>query len=288
MDISVIILICNSAMFIQACLDSLYKQIDENIEVILVDNGSTDGSADIVKKKYKRVILIENKNNSGASYARNQAIAHSKGRWVLTLDSDVILAGSFIDNFRQLQARLPDAIGMVRTNILTYDGRKIYSQGIYLSAIKRFYNYSMNKESIFICGQSKKLIGPCSAAAFYKRSMLDDVKEKTGYFDESFFFLVEDVDLAWRCHRAGWGSMFCPQAVCYHNGNSFRIDKRARQYLSYRNRKLMIKKNIKGMEKFNFCLISGFYELTRYIYLYMYNPYFRAKSRPLDIINIKS
>jgi GT2 family glycosyltransferase len=288
MDISVIILICNSAMFIQACLDSLCKQLDENVEVILVDNGSTDGSADIVKKKYKRVVLIENKNNFGASHARNQAITHSKGKWVLTLDSDVILAGSFICNFREFQAKLPDTVGMVHTNILTYNGKKIYSQGIYLSTLKRFYNYNMNKKSVFICDQPKKLIGPCSAAAFYKRSMLDHVKEKTGYFDENFFFLVEDVDLAWRCRRAGWGSMFCPQAICYHKGNSFKINKKVRQYLSYRNRKLMIKKHIRGIDNFNLYLLSGFYELIRCIYLYMYNPYFRAKSRPLDIINIKS
>jgi GT2 family glycosyltransferase len=288
MDISVIILTCNSSGFIAACLDSLFRQSDARVEVIVADNGSTDSTIEIIKSKYRHVRVIENKENLGAAYARNQAVDCSRGEWVFALDSDVVLQDNFIHEFRKFQAGLSDITGMVCPNILTYDGKKIYSQGIYLSPLKRFHDYGSNKPGTFLNRLPDRVIGPCSAAAFYRRAMLDAVKERTGYFDERFFFLVEDVDLAWRCRAAGWNSVLCPQAACFHRGNSCRAGKKARQYLSYRNRKLMIKKNVKGANRLKLNILSGCYELIRFVYLYIYNPYFRMKSRPADIISAKS
>jgi GT2 family glycosyltransferase len=288
MDISVIILTCNSDKFITACLDSLFKQLDRGIEVIVVDNGSIDKSVEIIKNRYSYIRIIENKKNFGAPYARNQAIACSSGEWILTLDSDVVLGDNFIHEFRKFKMHLSDTTGMVCPNILTCDGEKIYSQGVYLSPLKRFHDYGRNKKSTFLNNLRGKVIGPCSASAFYKRSMLDSVKETTGYFDERFFFLVEDVDLALRCKNAGWNAAFCLQAVCYHRGNSLQVDKKARQYLSYRNRKLMIEKNVKRAGRFKLYILSGCYEIVRFVYLYIFNPYFRTSSCPKDIINTKT
>lgn len=288
MDISVIILTYNSARFIAACLDSLFRQSDTRVEVIVVDNASTDNSVEIIKSEYRHLKVIENKNNFGAARARNQAIDCSKGEWILTLDSDVVLRDDFIHEFRKIKAGLSDITGMVCPNILTYDGEKVYSQGIYLSPLKRFYDYGANKPRAFLNKLPDKVIGPCSAAGFYKRSMLCSAKQKTGYFDERFFFLVEDVDLAWRCRAAGWNSVFCPRAVCYHMGNSSRTSTKARQYFSYRNRKLMIEKNTKGIDRFKLDVLCCCYEFIRFIYLYIFNPYFRMKKFPKDIAGVKS
>jgi len=73
--------------------------------------------------------------------------------------------------------------------------------------------------------------------------MLWELKEETGYFDERFFFLVEDVDLAWRAQKKGWKALFYPKGVCYHSGNSSRTNGKLRQYFCFRNRYLMILKN---------------------------------------------
>jgi GT2 family glycosyltransferase len=288
MDISVIIVTYNSAGSIAACLDSIFRQDNAAVEIIVVDNGSADNSIEIIKSGYSRVKIIENRENLGAPCARNQAIDCSRGEWVLTLDNDVVLKDGFIHGFRRLKEGLPDTTGMVCPNILTHDGKRIYSQGIYLSALKRFYDYGSNKPGDFLYRHTDKVIGPCSAAAFYKRIMLERVKQDTGYFDKRFFFLIEDVDLAWRCRIAGWDSVFCQQAVCYHRGNSCQADKKARQYLSYRNRKLMIEKNVNGIDRFKPNILSGAYEFARALYLYVFNRYFRMKSRPADIMKAGS
>ena len=284
MDISVIILTCNSARFITACLDSLFRQSDENMEVIIVDNDSTDRSIEIIKNRYRHIRVIENKKNFGAPYARNQAIACSKGEWILTLDSDVVLGDNFICKFREFKANLSHTTGMVYPNILTYDGEKIYNQGIYLSSLKRFYDYGNNKPGTFLNKPPAKVIGPCSAAAFYKRSMLESTKQATGYFDERFFFLVEDVDLAWRCKDAGWNAAFCFHAVCYHKGNGCLASQKFRQYLSYRNRKLMIKKNMGRTDRLRLYALSGCYECIRFIYLYIFNQHVRMRTKQEDVI----
>ncbi len=284
MELSVIVLTCNSANYISACLDSLLPQLDADIEVLVVDNGSGDESVDNIKGLCRSIKIIENKKNPGAAFARNQAISQCKGEWILTLDCDIILDSGFVNAFREFKLRISDTAGMIIPNMLSYDGSTVYSHGIYLSFLKRFYDYNYRKPYKFTRKKPKKVIGPCAAAAFYRRDMLESVKDKTGYFDERFFFLVEDVDLAWKCKKAGWNAVFCPQTVCFHAGNSCGAGKKTKQYLSYRNRRLMIEKNMNYSERLRLYLLSGLYECVRFAYLYMFNPYVRLKSKPEDII----
>jgi GT2 family glycosyltransferase len=284
MDISVVVVAYNSRKFISGCLDSVFKQFNPGMEVVVVDNGSTDGSAELVKSKYRKAKIIENRKNRGAAFARNQAITNSQGKWVATLDSDIVLGDNFFTAFRHLQIVRDAKIGMVIPNILNSDGSRIYSQGIYLSCLKRIYDYGRGEPVNFFREKPARVIGPCSAAAFYRRKMLEELKGKTGYFDRRFFFLIEDVDLAWRAKRAGWRSLFYLKSFCFHQGNSCRAGKKVRQYLSYRNRKLMIKKNGSGLKIFKFNPLNWIYESARFIYLYIFNPYLRRKAKPEDIL----
>ncbi|MFA5369524.1 MAG: glycosyltransferase family 2 protein [Candidatus Omnitrophota bacterium] len=287
MDICVVIVSCNSGAALSACLDSLLIQADSGMEITVTDNGSSDGSIEALKAAHGGIRFIQNKVNLGAAQARNQAIALSKGEWVLTLDSDIVLDRGFIKAFKELRPKLTSNVGMVRPNILTEDGSKIYSHGIYLTPIKRFYDYDKGLPAGYNGKRINEVVGPCSAAAFYKRDMLESVRQGSGYFDRRFFFLVEDVDMAWRCQDAGWSSLYCPSAVCYHKGGSFPAGKRMRQYLSYRNRKLMIEKN--GPLKIHPAhkLLEICYRSFRFIYLFMFNRYVRMDSYPEDILRPK-
>ncbi len=122
------------------------------------------------------------------------------------------------------------------------------------------------------------VFGPCAAAAVYKREMLEQVRGPEGYFDEGFFFFVEDVDLAWRCRRQGWTGIFSPKAVCRHFGGSSAYDFRLRQYLCYRNRLLMIQKN-DGLWSYRCKILPTLlYDLPRKTYLYLANPYLHKKT----------
>lgn len=276
--LSVVILTYNSQKHIQACLDSVFRQMNKSIEVIVVDNASLDGTKEIIKERYPQVKLIENQKNFGASKARNKGIKCSFAEWVLALDSDVVLRDDFIKKFETVKDLFADNVGMIQPNVLTEDGKAIYSQGIHLTTLRRFHDLNRGKLKDFTGGSTKQIIGPCSAAAFYRRSMLDMLKEKTGYFDERFFFLMEDVDLAWRAQRAGWKVLFYSQMVCSHAGNSSGTDKKVRQYLCFRNRHWMIAKNEDFWGRVRVYALSLPYELVRGIYLAIFNKYFWMKS----------
>ncbi len=276
--LSVVILTYNSQKYIQACLDAVFRQDTKDVEVVVVDNASSDKTLEIIKKSYPRVELIGNTKNLGASKAKNQGIERSSGDWVLALDSDVVLGGDFFKKFDSARSGFSSDIGMVQPNILNADGKTLYSQGIYLSAFRRFHDLNRGRPKDGTGPTKKKIIGPCSAAAFYRRSMLDKLKEGTGYFDERFFFLVEDVDLAWRAQRAGWKVLFFPQMECLHAGNSSDTGKKFRQYLNFRNRYWMIAKNEDFFGKARVYALSLPYELTRGIYLAFFNKYFWKRS----------
>jgi GT2 family glycosyltransferase len=272
--ISVVVVTRNSAGCIAACLGSLFPQMVSGDEVIVVDNASGDGTVELVRGW--ATTLIANACNRGACSARNQGIDIARGDWVLTLDSDVILADGFLAHFREFQASLPDKVGMVQTQILDAQGVRVYSQGIALSAGRRFVDVNRGRRVEAVPG-TRPILGPCSAAAFYRRNMLLRLKEPTGYFDARFFFLVEDVDLAWRARRAGWAAARCLLCVCYHAGNGSATGRALRQYLSWRNRYLMIVKNEHPLGRVGVLAMMFPYECARLIWLLGTNHYMWKK-----------
>lgn len=272
-EISIIILTLNSVRFIKSSLDSVFTQDYQDFEVIIVDNGSKDGTVSFIKENYPRVILIENKENLGAAGARNQGIRVSKGKQILTLDCDIILEKGFLRKMMSFEEEIEKSVGMFQSKILNVDKKTIYSCGIYLSKLRRFFDIGKGRFDNGQFNNSRYIFGACSAAALYKKEMLDEIKQDAGYFDERFFFLVEDVDLSWRAQRKGWKALYYPEAVCYHLGNSSNTSQKMRQYLCFRNRYYTIIKN----ENFKNIFISFFllnpYELIRSFYLIFNNPY---------------
>jgi len=272
-DISIVILTFNSERFIISCLDSIIAQGFIFERVVVVDNASRDGTVNLVQNKYPQVRLIINKINLGSCEARNQGIAVSSGDWVLTLDSDVVLEESFFFNIKNILLQAPGEVGMIQPKILTFDKKLVYSAGICISTLRRFYDIGSNQPVSSGFNVPGYIFGACSAAAFYRRAMLEEVREETGYFDKRFFFLAEDIDLAWRAQRKGWKARFCPNAVCYHQGNSSGFNERIRQYFSWRNRFYLIKKN-EGLIRYLLKIYPVlFYDLPRFCWLALTNPY---------------
>lgn len=260
----------------------MISQAPEGLEIIVIDNGSRDDTAGFVKKNYSNVILIENRINLGACKARNQGIEISKGSWVMTLDSDVVLGKDFFAGIHEAISSAPGSIGIIQPKILKEDRKTIYSAGIHLSFLRRFYDIGKGKPDGARYFEPAFCFGACSACAIYRRKMLDEVKEKNGYFDEKFFFLVEDVDLSWRAQRKGWKTIFYPAAACYHFGNSSAFSEEIRQYLCFYNRYAMIKKNEGLMGKLKLFSLGFFYDAPRIFYIAGTNKYFR---RGLKIAN---
>jgi GT2 family glycosyltransferase len=274
LKLSVIVLTFNSVEFIKPCLDSIYNQGYPDFEVILVDNGSKDDTVFLVKESFPDIKLIENRKNLGACKARNQGIEEARGDWILTLDCDVLLEEDFFSNIINFAENSQEPIGMLQPKILKEDKKTIYSCGIYLSKLlRRFYDIGKDKIDEGQFDDQKNIFGACCAAALYRRTMLEELKGETGYFDERFFFLVEDVDLSWRAQKRGYKALFIPQALCYHTGNSSHTNPKLRQYLCFRNRHFMIAKNNGSADFIRNSISLFFYDLPRSIYLFFSNPY---------------
>jgi len=271
--ISAIILTLNSMGFIESCLDSVFKQDSTEVEIIIVDNASKDNTIDFIKENYPKINLIVNKENLGAAKARNQGIERARGEWILTLDCDIILEKDFISKILNITKNLSPKVGMIQPKILKSNRKTIFSTGISLSFLKRFYDIGKDIKDLGQFNKPKYVFGVCSASAPYSRKMLEEIKESTGYFDERFFFLVEDVDLAWRAQRKGWKALYYPEAISYHDGNSSSLNKSLRQFLCWRNRKFMLKKY--RLNRFKLTIVYLFYDLPRAVFLFLFNSHVR-------------
>lgn len=286
-EISIIIPVYNGINFIKGCLNSINSQTYKEFEVIIVDNGSTDNIAFLLKENYPHVGIIKNKENLGPCRARNQAIEITESKWILTLDCDIILEKDFLKKIITSANKSEESIGMFQPKILKSDKKTIYSCGIYLSRLKRFYDIGQGKFNNGKFNDSEYIFGICSAAALYKKEMLEDIKQNGQYFDEDFFFLLEDVDLAWKAKKNGWRALFCPDAICYHSGNSSNFDKQFRQYLCFRNRFFLILKNddIKGVVKM--APLMMVYDIPRLFYLLFTNKYTLKALREIVVLTQK-
>ncbi len=249
----------------------MLAQSCQGVELIVVDNGSRDNTLSILKEDYSSVTLIENNVNLGAAKARSMGVEASKGEWILTLDCDVVLEQGFLRKIKEFAGRSDETVGIIQPKILQKDRRRIYSCGAHLSRSRRFYDIGKGEADNGKFSKERDVFGACCAAALYRKKMLEEVKDEHGYFDERFFFLVEDVDLAWRAHRKRWRTRFYPEAICCHDGNSSDLNNRIRQYLCLRNRYYMMIKN-DGLKRFYLNLIfSSLYDLSRLSFLVLTN-----------------
>ena len=210
--VSVIILNWNGKKFLQECLDSLWGQTFSDFETILLDNGSSDGSAAYVREAYPWVQLATLPENIGFTGGNNRALMECSGKFIVTLNNDTKLEPGFLAALVAAAEGDP-RIGMVATKMLNfYEKGRLDSVGVRIAPNGMGQNIGVGEQD---CGQYDVLaevFGPCAGAALYRREMLDEV----GFFDPSFFAYYEDLDLAWRGRLAGWRCVTAPAAVVYH------------------------------------------------------------------------
>lgn len=275
--ISIIIVSYNSQENIIACLGSIFAQGFKDYEAIVVDNLSKDSAKTIIKNTYPTVLLIENPENFGACYARNQGIAKASGRFILCLDQDVTLLPGFLENaHKTIESNA--CIGAVGPKILMSDSDTIYSSGIHFSYFRRAYDIGSGRLDSKISGENKYVFGVSAAAALYRREALESIRQGREYFDEDFFYFFEDVDLSWRLQNKGWRQLYCPQAVCLHRAGRSRNKDSVSQYYCFRNRYLMIIKNESFFGFLRFVIVFFLYDLWRNLFMLLFNPKYFLKA----------
>ena len=276
-EISAIVVTYNSASRIKNSLGSISNQGRKDIEVIVVDNNSEDGTKELVKNTYSNVRLIENIKNYGYSYALNRGIEKASGRYIFCLNDDIVLEDKFIEKMVEAITQGPE-IGAVQPKVFQYDGETIDSAGIYLSFLRRFHDIGHGRKDSERFSRQREVFGACAAAVLYRRKALESIKIENEYFDEDFFCIAEDVDLSWRLRNKGWKTIYCPEATCVHTGGISRRKYKFNRYLSLRNRYLMILKNESLFGFLRYPIIFIAYDLWRTTYMLAVNPFYFFKA----------
>lgn len=269
--ISVVIITYNSEKTIGACLDSVFSQDRSDYEVLVVDNASSDQTAAIIENGYPQARLIKNTNNFGPAKARNQAMALASGEFILCLDHDTVLTRNCLTQTLKT-AQLDEDIGAIGPKVLSEDKPAIYSKGIYVSFLWRFYDLGSGRADSPEADCAKEVFGVSAACAIYRRQALESVKELGQYFDEDFFYFFEDVDLSWRMQRKKWRILYDPQALVFHKGGRSRNNDKTSRYLCLRNRYLVLIKNASAASLLKFPLVFLAYDLWRIIFMLFTNP----------------
>ncbi len=250
--ISVQIVTWNSAGVIDACLESVAAQSSPELEVIVVDNASTDDSAERVAAFLARGLrgaLLRETGNRGFCGGQNRALAASSGDWVLFLNPDATLPPDFVEWAITVVDGLPSEVGSVAPRILRPDGR-IDSAGLVLDRFRRLYDRGRGEAAAARYAQEEDVLGGTGAVVLHRRAMLDDVAIAGEVLDERLFAYYDDLDLAWRARLRGWRCRYLPSLVATHRraarnalrGLEARATRGAEQALTVRNRYLVMVK----------------------------------------------
>lgn len=244
MDISIVILSWNGLGLLKECLPSVLRAIGvyrEDCEVLLIDNGSSDGSAEYVRNNFPQVRILSLEDNFSFTKAMNRGIGKARGDVVIVLNNDVVVEEDFIAplvrHFREDK------------NVFTVGAKMLFWD-------RKTLNFGRAKGD-FRCGFFRRTIGDSSFAvnslyASAGGSAMDKDKFlKLGGFDEDYGVYWEDLDLCYRAWRRGWKTVYEPRSVIYHKVHATNIKKygqRGIDSLSGENYSLFIIKNIQNIK----------------------------------------
>jgi len=276
MDVSIIIVNWNTWDCLKDCLNSVYQQTqDIEFEIIVVDNGSTDGSAVKVKEEFGHVCLIENHENRGFAAANNQGLAVAKARYVLLLNSDTIILKNSIQKTIEFADANPDA-AVVGCRVLNPD--KTLQETCFM--FPSLFNLMLSVSYLYKIFPKSKFFGR-ERMTWWNRSDVRDVDVVTGCFmllrresieeigilDERFFIYGEETDWCYRFKQAGWKVYFTPDAEIIHLGGASSKQAKPEMILQLRGSILLfLKKHNNSLMYFIACGLVSLFFLIRVPY----------------------
>ena len=255
-SVSITIVTYNSRRYIEACLESIFMQDYSPIQIVVVDNGSLDGTRGFLSRFENRIEVEYNDDNIGFAAAQNQAIAKSTGDWVLVLNPDVVLLPGVIEQLVEA-SRIDEKVGTVCGRLLAIgadlkppENPLIDTAGIYFTETMRHFDRGWHEPDDGRYRKMEYVFGASAAAALYRREMIGDISEGEKFFDPDFFAYREDADVAWRAQLLGWRCLYTPATLGYHVRSVGPGNRRAVPPLinmhSVKNRFLMRTKNMTG------------------------------------------
>ena len=228
----------NGLSFMEPCFESLKEQIVRDFKVLVVDNGSTDGSVEWLKEH--RVPSIFLKENTGFSGAVNTGIRAADTPYVLLLNNDTRVEPGFVAAMERAMDQSPKIFSVSSRMIQMYHPDRLDDAGDMYSLLGWAYQRGVGRDLTHY-RRSSRVFSACAGAAIYRREVFEEI----GYFDEMHFDYLEDIDVGYRARIAGYDNIYCPAALVWHVGsgtsgskyNSFKVKLAARNnvYLNYKN-----------------------------------------------------
>lgn len=211
--VSVVIPNWNGRHLVEACLDSLRGQTYKPIEVVVVDNGSTDGSAELITTKYPEVLLVQEPTNLGFAGGVNRGIREAGGEFVALLNNDAVAEPQWLENLVKAIGSDPKcAASTAKQIIMGSDPPRIDSAGDFYSAWGIPFPRGRGEIDTLQFDASTDVFAAAGGACLIRASVLEEI----GLFDEDFFAYYEDVDFSFRARLKGYWIKFEPNARVQH------------------------------------------------------------------------
>ncbi len=266
-DLSIILVGWNNKAYLDPCLVSLYEGgLKCNFDVVVVDNGSTDGSQKMLGEKYPQVVLIQNEDNVGLGKASNQGIEATKGKYILLLNNDTIVNGSSFDAMVDFLEQNPK-VGGVGGKLMNPDGTIQAGYNYFSSLHEEFLVATRLGElirsgypAVMDANETKSVDWMGSACLMVRRSALDEV----GLLDEGYFIYGDEADLQYRLKRGGWEIYFLPNATTIHYGGRS-MDRWRRRKMVYRGKMLFYQKHYGFLKTLALRLMLGILSVAKLI-----------------------
>lgn len=239
--VTFVIINWNGRHLLPDCLNSIREQSFRDFEIIVVDNGSTDGSRELLREQYPEVNTIELDSNHGFAEPNNLAFKKAQGEFVATINNDLTLQPGWLAPLvRTLQEDA--SCFAAQGKILRADGSGVVDTcGLGMRPCGAARNLAHNRPEDTVRGR-RQVFTVSAGAALYRKSLL----QQLGYFDERYFAYYEDLDLGWRARQQGWHTLLVPEAIAYHkvHGTSSNVPGDFLWFLSERNRLRTMVKNL--------------------------------------------
>lgn len=210
--VSIIIPHWNAIDLLETCLTALRNQTYHDIEVIIADNASVDGSQAYIRKHFPEVLIEQLPTNRGFTGACNAGMQVASGEYISLLNNDTEAEPNWVEELVSAFERHPD-VGMLASRMMLFDRRDhFHTAGDYYRVDGRPGNRGVWQQDVGQFDTEAYVFSACGGSSIYRRSMLEEI----GLLDDDFFFSCEDLDLAWRAQFAGYKCLYVPTAIVYH------------------------------------------------------------------------